>query len=97
LLVKSRLRNLVAFTSMNLAQPSYLGRYDCIFCVDVLSQFSMTQRVALAQRMQLYLEPGGYLLLGDRERLPSGDVQLLAHLEREYVLYRKPMAAAANL
>jgi len=97
LLVKSRLRNLVAFTSMNLAQPSYLGRYDCIFCVDVLSQFSMTQRVALAQRMQLYLEPGGYLLLGDRERLPSGDVQLLAHLEGEYVLYRKPMAAAANL
>ena len=56
----TRLRNLVAFTSMNLAQPSYLGRYDCIFCMDVLPQFSMTQRVALAQRMQLYLEPGGY-------------------------------------
>lgn len=97
LLVKSRLRNLVAFTSMNLAQPSYLGRYDCIFCMDVLPQFSMAQRIALAQRLQLYLEPGGYLLLGDREKLPAGDVQLGVRLEGEYVLYRKPMASAAGV
>lgn len=97
LLVKSRLRNLVAFTNMNLAQPSYLGRYDCIFCMDVLPQFSMAQRVALAQRMQLYLEPGGYLLLGDREKLPAVDVQLEVIRDDDYILYRKPMAAAAAL
>jgi chemotaxis methyl-accepting protein methylase len=97
LLVKSRLRNLVAFTSMNLAQPSYLGRYDCIFCMDVLPQFSMAQRIALAQRMQLYLEPGGYLLLGDREKLPAADVNLESCANSEHIFYRKPMAAAAGL
>ena len=97
LLVKSRLRNLVAFTSMNLAQPSYLGRYDAFSAWMFCHQFSMTQRVALAQRMQLYFESGRYLLLGGRERLPSGDVRLLAHVEGECVLYRKPMAAAASL
>lgn len=97
LLVKSRLRNLVAFTTMNLAQPSYLGRYDCIFCMDVMPQFSTSQRVALAQRMQLYLEPGGYLLLGDREKLPATDVELEVLRESDYILYRKPMAAAAGI
>ena len=95
LLVKSRLRNLVAFTNMNLAQPSYLGRYDCIFCMDVMPQFSTAQRIALAQRMQLYLEPGGYLLLGDREKLPAADVHLDVIKESDYVLYRKPLAAGA--
>ena len=96
LLVKSRLRNLVAFTSMNLAQPSYLGRYDAIFCMDVLPQFSTAQRIALAQRMQLYLEPGGYLLLGDGEKLPATEINLEVGITNSYTLYRKPMAAGAG-
>ena len=96
LLVKSRLRNLVAFTSMNLAQPSYLGRYDTIFCMDVLPQFSTAQRIALAQRMQLYLEPGGYLLLGDGEKLPATEINLEVGITNSYTLYRKPMAAGAG-
>ena len=96
LLVKSRLRNLVAFTSMNLAQPSYLGRYDAIFCKDVLPQFSTAQRIALAQRMQLYLEPGGYLLLGDGEKLPATEINLEVGITNSYTLYRKPMAAGAG-
>jgi two-component system CheB/CheR fusion protein len=96
LLVKSRLRNLVAFTSMNLAQPSYLGRYDAIFCMDVLPQFSTAQRIALAQRMQLYLEPGGYLLLGDGEKLPATEINLEVGVANSYTLYRKPMAAGAG-
>ena len=40
LLVKPRLRNLVRFARMNLAQPSFLGQFDCIFCMDVLPRFS---------------------------------------------------------
>jgi chemotaxis methyl-accepting protein methylase len=96
LLVKSRLRNQVAFASMNLAQPSYLGRYDAIFCMDALPQFSTAQRIALAQRMQLYLEPGGYLLLGDREKLPAADIHLNVAVRNGYTLYRKPMAAGAG-
>ena len=95
LLVKSRLRSMVAFTAMNLAQPSYLGRYDCIFCMDVMSHFSSAQRQALAQRLQLHLEPGGYLLLGDGEKL-AVDSSLDSHKEGSCTYYRKPLAAAAG-
>ncbi|MBZ5719420.1 MAG: protein-glutamate O-methyltransferase CheR [Acidobacteriia bacterium] len=96
LLVKPRVRNLVTFTPMNLAKPDYLGRFDCIFCMDVLPHFSMSQRVALTQRLHLYLEPGGYLFLGQNEKLPAVDVAFRPHKTGSYTLYQKPMAAAAG-
>src|SRR6185437_461003 len=34
LLVKPRLRSLVTFNTMNLTKPVYIGRFDCIFCMD---------------------------------------------------------------
>ena len=93
-LAKPRLRNMVAFTTMNLIQPAFLGHYDCIACLDVLPQFSTAQRIALVQRMQMYLEPGGYLLLGDSDKLPAIDVSLDCRPMGKYVLYRKPLARA---
>ena len=97
LLAKPRLRNLVTFTPMNLARPAYLGRFDCIFCMDVLPHFSVTQKIALVQRLHLYLEPGGYLLLGDGEKIPcAADVNFQMEKESGTVLYRKPLAVAAK-
>jgi two-component system, chemotaxis family, CheB/CheR fusion protein len=96
LLVKPRVRNLVTFTPMNLAKPDYLGRFDCIFCMDVLPHFSMSQRVALTQRLHLYLEPGGYLFLGQNEKLPTVGVNFRSHKSGDYALYQKPLAAAAG-
>jgi len=95
-LVKPRLRNLITFTQMNLARPAHLGRFDCIFCMDVLNHFSMSQRIALTQRLHLYLEPGGYLFLGDAERLHNVDVNFQIQTEGAYTIYRKPMTAAAR-
>jgi chemotaxis methyl-accepting protein methylase len=95
-LVKPRLRNLVTFTPMNLAAPSYIGRFDCIFCMDVLPHFSTAQRIALVQRLHLYLEPGGYLFLGDGEKIPAMDTTFNYHKNADYVLYQKPLAAAAK-
>jgi two-component system CheB/CheR fusion protein len=96
LLAKPRLRNLITFTQMNLARPAYLGRFDCIFCMDVLPHFSTVQRISLAQRLHLYLEPGGYLLLGDGEKLPSADVIFQSVMHRDCTLYRKPFANVAR-
>ena len=96
LLVKPRLRNLVTFTPMNLAAPTYIGRFDCIFCMDVLPHFSTAQRIALVQRLHLYLEPGGYLFLGDGEKIPAMDVTFSYQKTADYILYRKPLAAAAK-
>jgi chemotaxis methyl-accepting protein methylase len=96
-LAKPRLRNLITFTQMNLARPAYLGRFDCIFCMDVLPHFSCAQRIVLTQRLHLYLEPGGYLLLGDGEKLPAADVAFQSETHKYYTLYRKPFAVAARI
>lgn len=95
-LAKPRLRNLITFTQMNLARPVYLGRFDCIFCMDVLPHFSSAQRMALAQRLHLYLEPGGYLFLGDGEKLHTVDIAFQSQTHKNFTLYRKPFAAAAR-
>jgi two-component system CheB/CheR fusion protein len=96
LLVKPWVRNLVSFTPMNLAKAGYIGRFDCIFCMDVLPHFSRTQRTALAKQLHLYLEPGGYLFLGQGDKLPAIDVKFDTRRHLDYTVYRKPMAAAAG-
>jgi two-component system, chemotaxis family, CheB/CheR fusion protein len=95
-LAKPRVRNLITFTQMNLARPAYLGRFDCIFCMDVLPHFSSAQRIALTQRLHLYLEPGGYLFLGDSEKLPTAEVHFASETHKNFTLFRKPFAAVAR-
>jgi chemotaxis methyl-accepting protein methylase len=95
-LVKPRLRNLVTFAPMNLAQASFIGRFDCIFCMDVLPHFSMTQRAALLQRLHLYLEPGGYLFLGQNEKLPAAEISFTPQTHLACTYYRRPLTAAAR-
>ncbi len=94
-LAKPRVRNLVTFAPTNLAKPHYIGRFDCIFCMRVLPQFSAAQRSSLLHRLHLYLQPGGYLFLGQGEKLPATDVNFQTAATPEYTVYRKPMAAAA--
>ena len=95
-MVKPRVRNLVRFAPMNLARPVYIGRFDCIFCMDVLPHFSMSQRMALVQRLHCYLQPGGYLFLGQGEKLPAVGVTFNWQKNGDYIVYQKPMAAAAG-
>ncbi|HZW94917.1 MAG TPA: CheR family methyltransferase [Candidatus Eremiobacteraceae bacterium] len=95
LLVKPRLRSLVTFNCMNLARPGYIGRFDCIFCMDVLPQFSRAQRIALIERLHLYLEPGGYLFLSQTEKLITSNLNFRAETFDGYTFHRKPPAASA--
>jgi chemotaxis methyl-accepting protein methylase len=95
-LVKPRLRNLVTFTRANLTKPNYLGRYDCIFCMDVLSHFSSTQKVALVEKLHLYLEPGGFLFLGQGEKLPAAsNAGFRWENYSDYTVYQRPLASGA--
>src|SRR5258708_3854484 len=55
LLVKPRLRSLVTFNTMNLTKPIYIGRFDCIFFMDMLPHISRAQRTALLERLHLFL------------------------------------------
>jgi chemotaxis methyl-accepting protein methylase len=95
LLVKPRLRSLVTFNTMNLTKPVYIGRFDCIFCMDVLPHLSRTQRAALIERLHLYLEPGGYLFLSQTEKLQAPNLNFRPETYDGYTFHRKPMAASA--
>lgn len=95
LLVKPRLRSLVTFNTMNLTKPVYIGRFDYIFCMDVLPHLSRAQRSALMERLHLYLEPGGYLFLSQTEKLCAPNLNFRSETYDGYTFYRKPLAAAA--
>lgn len=95
LLVKPRLRSLVTFNTMNLTKPVYIGRFDCIFCMDVLPQLSRNQRAGLIERLHLYLEPGGYLFLSQTEKLSAPNLNFRQETYDGYTMHRKPMAASA--
>jgi chemotaxis methyl-accepting protein methylase len=95
LLVKPRLRSLVTFNTMNLTKPVYIGRFDCIFCMDVLPHLSRAQRTALLERLHLYLEPGGYLFLSQTEKLCAPNLNFRSETFDGYTFHRKPLAASA--
>jgi chemotaxis methyl-accepting protein methylase len=95
LMVKPRLRSLVTFNCMNLARPGYIGRFDCIFCLDVLPHFSRAQRISLLERLHLYLEPGGYLFLSQTEKLVGSNLNFRSETFDGYTFHRKPLAASA--
>jgi chemotaxis methyl-accepting protein methylase len=93
--VKPRVRSLVTFNTMNLTKPVYIGRFDCIFCMDVLPYLSRVRRTALLERLHLYLEPGGYLFLSQTEKLSAPSVNFRSETFDGYTFHRKPLAASA--
>ncbi len=70
--VKPEIRQRVRFTELNLMQ-SYvlLGKFDIIFCRNVLIYFSSPMKTDILDRMAQLLNPGGYLILGGSES-PTG-------------------------
>lgn len=90
-IVKPKIRSLVSFAPMNLAQPVYVGRFDCIFCMNVMIYFSEERRNALVQRFYDYLEPGGYLFLGHAETAAYAQVNFKTITHGDSRIYQKPM------
>jgi chemotaxis protein methyltransferase CheR len=88
--VKPRIRRMVSFATMNLAQAVYLGRLDCIFCMNVMIYFSEARRNSLVQHFYEYLDPGGYLFLGHSESISNAPVKFESSVCGDCILYRKP-------
>ena len=89
--VKPVLREMVKFAPLNLAHPVYLGRFDCIFCMNVLIYFSAELRSKLIQRFYDALEPGGYLFLGHAESVSDAPVKFQQSFLNGARLLQKPM------
>lgn len=88
--VKPRIRRMVWFAQMNLAESVYVGKLDCIFCMNVLMYFSDERRLSILRRFYDALEPGGYLLLGHAETLSHMPVKFEPVVLGDCRLYRKP-------
>ena len=68
--VSDDVRRRVRFTRGNLlASYSALGRFDSIFCRNVLIYFSSESKIDILKRMADCLNPGGYLFLGASEAI----------------------------
>jgi chemotaxis protein methyltransferase CheR len=68
--VKAGIRRRVSFREFNLTQGfGALGRFDAVFCRNVLIYFSSAQKQDIIQRIARTLKPGGYLFLGSTESL----------------------------
>ncbi len=89
--VKPQLREMVKFAPMNLAQPVYLGRFDCIFCMNVLIYFGAELRSMLIQRFYENLQPGGYLFLGHAESVAGVPVKFHQTIMNGARLLQKPL------
>ncbi|HDY85326.1 MAG TPA: chemotaxis protein, partial [Methylophaga sp.] len=60
----------VNFNQQNLlASYTSLGKFDIIFCRNVLIYFSAERKTDILNRMALALNPGGYLFLGASETI----------------------------
>jgi len=70
--LKPDISNRASFTILNLLNSyALLGRFDIIFCRNVLIYFSSDSKKDILERMALLLNPGGYLFLGGSES-PTG-------------------------
>jgi len=90
--VRPRTRRMISFAQMNLADSVYVGKLDCIFCMNVLMYFSDERRLAILRRFYDALEPGGYFLLGHAETLTNAPVKFEPVTLDGCRLYRKPTA-----
>jgi len=94
--VRPKIRNMVSFAQMNLAQSVYMGRFDMIFCMNVMIYFSEERRAALIQRFYEYLEPGGYLFVGHAESVAKLPVKFDTTTHGDCILYQKPGVGTAR-
>jgi chemotaxis protein methyltransferase CheR len=93
--VRPRIRRMISFAQMNLIESVYVGKFDCIFCMNVLMYFSGDRRIAILRRFYDALEPGGYFLLGHSETLSNVPMKFESITLGDCRIYRKPAPAAA--
>ncbi|WP_093471928.1 CheR family methyltransferase [Halopseudomonas yangmingensis] len=68
--VKAPIRSRVEFRALNLLDSyAMLGKFDIVFCRNVLIYFSADVKKDILRRMHGVLKPGGYLMLGASEAL----------------------------
>ncbi len=79
--IRDELRAMTVFRTFNLLDPcDRLGRFDAVFCRNLLIYFDTATAGAVLERLANVIAPGGALMLGPGETLRgfSGDLQSVA-------------------
>jgi chemotaxis protein methyltransferase CheR len=91
--IDSQLRDSVSFTSVNLVEPGQTrqhGKFDVIFCRNVLIYFDDASRRIAAENLYENLLPGGFICLGHTESMsrisPLFEVRRFA----DAIVYQRP-------
>lgn len=80
LAVKDNVKDMVSFRSLNLLEPlTTLGKFDIVFCRNVLIYFSAEMKSIILQRVVSVIKPQGTLFLGASESISglSNDFNLV--------------------
>ena len=88
--LNAQIRNRVRFQTLNLLkQPYTLGKFEVIFCRNVLIYFSNHNKTKVINALIESLHPGGYLFLGASESLPRDSKPLKMIRCNPGLVYRK--------
>jgi chemotaxis protein methyltransferase CheR len=90
------IRDSVRFTPVNLVDPAQTrphGRFDVIFCRNVLIYFDDASRRVAAENLYENLEPGGFICLGHTESMSR--ISPLFEVRRfdDAIVYQRPEAS----
>ncbi len=89
------LRESVRFTRVNLVDAGSMaaqGRFDLIFCRNVLIYFDDASRATAAWHLHEALNPGGFLCLGHSESMARISARFVARHLADAVVYQRPLA-----
>ena len=87
--IRPGIKSMVEFKELNLLERYMLGKFDIVFCRNVLIYFSAELKKDILTRIHATLNPGGYLILGASESL-NGMPHLYEMVQcRPGIIYRK--------
>lgn len=87
--IRPAIKSMVEFKELNLLERYMLGKFDVVFCRNVLIYFSAELKKDILTRIHATLNPGGYLILGASESL-NGLPHLYEMVQcRPGIIYRK--------
>jgi chemotaxis protein methyltransferase CheR len=87
------LRDSVRFTAVNLVEPASTrahGRFDVIFCRNVLIYFDDASRRVAAENLYDALVPGGYICLGHTESMSRVSPLFEVRRHADAIVYQRP-------
>jgi chemotaxis protein methyltransferase CheR len=81
------IRSIVRFFRMNLNDPAYplTGKFEMIFCRNVLIYFDQRSRERVVRRLASFLSPDGYFFLGHAESLHAMSNRLPSVIPTVYI------------